>query len=93
MKEHGLQLKPQDYCLNKEKSTLTQLWDQSQLQLRRKELELADKTLMTLIWRLADYTLEGYSGDYEIENAQLDEWKEKTWVSIEENGLLPWRYE
>jgi hypothetical protein len=48
---------------------------------------------MTLIWCLADYTLEGYSGDYEIENAQLDEWKEKTWVSIEENGLLPWRYE
>lgn len=95
MKEHGSQLKQQVCCLNKtkEKATMTQLWNQSQLLIRRKELELADRVLMSMIWRLADYTLEGYKDSYEIDDVQIGEWKEKAWICLEENGLLPWHYE
>ena len=73
----------------KKKLVITPLWERAQLLLSRKELELADDVLMTIIWRIARYTQQGYSDDFKVENVKIGVWKERAWVAIETNGLLP----
>ncbi len=44
---------------------------------------------MTVIWRVADYTMSGHNDDYKIEGVKKGVWYERAWTAIEVNGLLP----
>ena len=53
------------------------------------DLELADTKLMELVWKLADYTMQGFKDADRIEGVKLETWKERVWYTIENEGLLP----
>jgi hypothetical protein len=52
-------------------------------------MEEADDMLMALIWKKADYTMEGYNDEYKIEGVKKSVCYERAWTAIEVNGLLP----
>jgi hypothetical protein len=43
---------------------------------------------MELVWKLADYTMQGFKDADKIEGTSLTVWKERVWYAIENNGLL-----
>ena len=73
----------------KKKKILTPLWENAQVLLKENKLEEADDVLMTLVWRIALYTMKGYNDDYKIEGVKKAVWYEREWVAIEAAGLLP----
>jgi hypothetical protein len=73
----------------KKTNIVTPMWEKSQQVLKSGDLELADKLLMELIWKLADYTMLGYKDDDKIEGVKLCVLKERAWFALENNGLLP----
>jgi hypothetical protein len=44
---------------------------------------------MELVWKLADYTMQGFKDADRIEGVKLETWKERVWYTIENEGLLP----
>jgi hypothetical protein len=73
----------------KKTNIVTPMWEKCQQVLKSGDLELADKLLMELIWKLADYTMLGYKDDDKIEGVKLCVLKERAWFALENNGLLP----
>lgn len=73
----------------KKTNIITPMWKQCQEVLKVGDLELADKLLMELVWKLADYTMLGYKDADVIEGVKLEVWKERAWFSIQNAGLLP----
>ena len=65
------------------------MWQNCQSILKSGDLELADNKLMELVWKLADYTMEGFKDADKIEGVKLEVWKERCWYAIENAGLLP----
>ena len=73
----------------KKTNIVTPMWAKCQEVLKTGNLELADKLLMELVWKLADYTMLGYKDADVIEGVKLEVWKERAWFSLENAGLLP----
>jgi hypothetical protein len=65
------------------------MWEKCLSILKTNDMELADTKLMELVWKLADYTILGYKDTDRIEGVKLEVWKERVWMAIENNGLLP----
>ena len=68
---------------------VTPMWDACRKALDENNLELADNLLMTLIFKLGEYTIKGYKDADKIEGVKLEVWKERAWFSLENAGLLP----
>jgi hypothetical protein len=73
----------------KKTNIVTPMWEKCQQVLKSGDLELADKLLMELIWKLADYTMLGFKDADKIEGVKLEVWKERVWFAIQNAGLLP----
>ena len=73
----------------KKTNVITPMWLNYQSILKSGDLELADNELMKLIYKLADYTINGYKDADKIEGVKLETWKERVWFAIENAGLLP----
>ena len=73
----------------KKTNVITPMWLNCQAILKSGDLELADNELMKLIYKLADYTINGYKDVDKIEGVKLETWKERVWFAIENAGLLP----
>ena len=73
----------------KKTNIVTPMWVKCQEILNSGDLELADTKLMELVWKLADYTMQGFKDTDKIEGVSLAVWKERTWYSLEHAGLLP----
>jgi hypothetical protein len=65
------------------------MWHNCQSILKSGDLELADNKLMEFVWKLSDYTMEGFKDADVIEGVKLETWKERVWFAIENAGLLP----
>jgi hypothetical protein len=74
---------------NGKTNVLTPLWLKAQTLLSENRLVEADDVLMTLIWKIADYTMDGYPDSLRVENISIAVWKERAWTAIEKAGLLP----
>jgi hypothetical protein len=73
----------------KKTNVITPLWLKCQEILKSGDLELADNKLMEFVWKLADYTMQGFKDADVIEGVKLETWKERVWFAIENAGLLP----
>jgi hypothetical protein len=73
----------------KKTNVITPMWHNCQSILKSGDLELADNKLMEFVWKLADYTMQGFKDTDVIEGAKLETWKERVWFAIENAGLLP----
>ena len=73
----------------KKTNIITPMWQNCQSILQSGDLERADNELMKLIYKLADYTINGYKDADKIEGVKLETWKERVWFAIENAGLLP----
>jgi len=73
----------------KKTNVVTPMWLKCQEILKSGDMELADNELMRLIYKLADYTVNGYKDADKIEGVKLETWKERVWFAIENVGLLP----
>jgi hypothetical protein len=73
----------------KKTNVITPMWIKCQEILKSGDLELADNKLMELVWKLADYTMQGFKDDDIIEGTKLCVHKERVWFALENNGLLP----
>jgi hypothetical protein len=73
----------------KKTNIVTPMWEKCLSILKTNDMELADTKLMELVWKLADYTILGYKDTDRIEGVKLEVWKERVWMAIENNGLLP----
>ena len=73
----------------KKTNVITPMWQNCQAVLKTGDLELADDKLMELVWKLADYTMQGFKDADRIEGVKLETWKERCWYTIEHAGLLP----
>jgi hypothetical protein len=73
----------------KKTNVITPMWEKCLSILKTNDMELADTKLMELVWKLADYTILGYKDTDRIEGVKLEVWKERVWMAIENNGLLP----
>ena len=74
---------------NGKTNVLTPLWLKAQALLKENKLEEADDVLMSLIWKIADYTMDGHPDSLKIEGTTKAVWYERAWTAIEVNGLLP----
>lgn len=74
---------------NGKTNVLTPMWLKAQTLLSEGKLEEADDMLMALIWKIADYTMDGYPDSLRVENTSIAVWKERAWTAIEKAGLLP----
>jgi hypothetical protein len=70
-------------------TSITPVWNKAKQLIAEGRLEEADDALMTVIWRVADYTMDGHNDDYRIEGVKKGVWYERAWTAIEVNGLLP----
>jgi len=73
----------------KKTNVITPMWFKCQEILKSGDLELADNKLMELVWKLADYTMQGFKDADVIEGVKLETWKERVWFAIQNAGLLP----
>jgi hypothetical protein len=73
----------------KKTNVITPMWHNCQSILKSGDLELADNKLMEFVWKLADYTMEGFKDADVIEGVKLETWKERVWFAIQNAGLLP----
>jgi hypothetical protein len=73
----------------KKTNVITPMWHNCQSILKSGDLELADNKLMEFVWKLAEYTMEGFKDADVIEGVKLETWKERVWFAIENAGLLP----
>jgi len=73
----------------KKTNIVTPMWQNCLSVLKSGDLELADTKLMELVWKLADYTIQGFKDADKIEGVKLEVWKERSWYLIEHAGLLP----
>ena len=74
---------------NGKTNVLTPMWLKAQTLLSENRLEEADDMLMALVWKIADYTMDGYNDEYKIEVVKKSVWYERALTAIEVNGLLP----
>ena len=74
---------------NGKTNVLTPMWLKAQTLLSENRLEEADDVLMSLIWKIADYTMDGFDDSLRVENTSIAVWKERAWTAIEKAGLLP----
>jgi hypothetical protein len=73
----------------KKTNIVTPMWKNCLSILESGDLELADTKLMELVWKLADYTMQGFKDADKIEGVKLEVWKERCWYALQNNGLLP----
>jgi hypothetical protein len=73
----------------KKTNIVTPMWQNCLSVVESGDLELADTKLMELVWKLADYTMQGFKDADKIEGVKLETWKERVWYTIENEGLLP----
>jgi hypothetical protein len=73
----------------KKTNIVTPMWQNCLSVVESGDLELADTKLMELVWKLADYTMQGFKDADRIEGVKLETWKERVWYTIENEGLLP----
>ena len=74
---------------NGKTNVLTPMWLKAQTLLSENRLEEADDVLMSLIWKIADYTMDGHNDEYRIEGVKKGVWYERAWTAIQDAGLLP----
>jgi hypothetical protein len=74
---------------NGKTNVLTPMWLKAKTLLNENKLEQADDMLMLLIWKLADYTMDGYPDSFKIEGVTKAVWYERAWTAIQDAGLLP----
>jgi hypothetical protein len=72
----------------KKTNIITPMWDKCKNALAENNLELADDLLMTLIFKLGEYTIKGFKDADVIEGVKLEVWKERAWFSLENAGLM-----
>ena len=72
----------------KKTNVVTPMWDKCRKALDENNLELADDLLMTLIFKLGEYTIKGFKDADKIEGVKLEVWKERAWFSLENAGLM-----
>ena len=72
----------------KKTNVVTPMWDKCKNALAENNLELADDLLMTLIFKLGEYTIKGFKDADVIEGVKLEVWKERAWFSLENAGLM-----
>jgi len=72
----------------KKTNIVTPMWDKCRKALDENNLELADDLLMTLIFKLGEYTIKGYKDADKIEGVKLEVWKERAWFSLQNAGLM-----
>jgi hypothetical protein len=74
---------------NGKTNVLTPMWLKAQALIKENKMDEADDALMTLIFKISDYTLDGHNDEYKIEGVKKGVWYERAWTAIEVNGLLP----
>jgi hypothetical protein len=74
---------------NGKTNVLTPMWLKAKTLLNENKLEQADDMLMLLIWKLADYTMDGHPDSFKIEGVTKAVWYERAWTAIQDAGLLP----
>jgi hypothetical protein len=74
---------------NGKTNVVTPMWEKAQQLLKENKLEKADDALMALVWKIADYTMDGYDDNYKIEGVKKGVWYERAWTAIQDAGLLP----
>ena len=72
----------------KQTNIVTPLWHNCKLLLEENKLEEADDKLMELIFKLSEYTLQGYKDESLVEGVKLETWKERAWYANENAGLM-----
>ena len=72
----------------KKTNVVTPMWDKCRKALDENNLELADDLLMTLIFKLGEYTIKGFKDADKIEGVKLEVWKERAWFSLQNAGLM-----
>ena len=72
----------------KKTNVVTPMWSKCRKALDENNLELADDLLMTLIFKLGEYTIKGYKDEDKIEGVKLEVWKERAWFSLQNAGLM-----
>jgi hypothetical protein len=72
----------------KKTNIVTPMWEKCKQVLQSGDLVKADELLMQLIFKLADYTANGYKDADKIEGTSLLVWKERGWMTLENAGLL-----
>ena len=72
----------------KKTNVVTPMWDKCKKALAENNLELAYDLLMTLVFKLGEYTIKGYKDADVIEGAKLEVWKERAWFSLQNAGLM-----
>jgi hypothetical protein len=72
----------------KKTNIITPMWDKCKNALAENNLELADDLLMTLIFKLGEYTIKGFKDADVIEGVKLEVWKERAWFSLQNAGLM-----
>jgi hypothetical protein len=70
-------------------TSITPVWNKAKQLIAEGRLVEADDALMTIIWRVADYTMSGHPDSLKVENISIAVWKERAWTAIEKAGLLP----
>jgi hypothetical protein len=72
----------------KKTNVVTPMWSKCRKALDENNLELADDLLMTLIFKLGEYTIKGFKDADVIEGVKLEVWKERAWFSLQNAGLM-----
>jgi hypothetical protein len=74
---------------NGKTNVLTPMWLKAQALIKENKMDEADDALMALIFKVADYTMDGHPDSLKVENVSIAVWKERAWTAVEKAGLLP----
>ena len=74
---------------NGKTNVLTPMWLKAQSLIKENKMDDADDALMALIFKVADYTMDGHPDSLKVENVSIAVWKERAWTAVEKAGLLP----
>ena len=74
---------------NGKTNVLTPMWLKAQALIKENKMDEADEALMALIFKVADYTMDGHPDSLKVENVSIAVWKERAWTAVEKAGLLP----
>jgi len=73
----------------KKTNKITQMWQNCLEIIKSGDLELADEKIMEFIFKIGEYTMAGYKDSYKLEGVTIGVWKERSWMALQNAGLLP----
>jgi len=73
----------------KKTNIITPMWLNAINTLKSGDLKNGDDLMMKLIFKLAQYTQNGFKDDDKVEGTKMYVWKSRCWVSLENYNLIP----